>query len=176
MRTVGGKGGFHCPGMFIPPFPSFRVGLCTAMPQKQPLPPLGGSVQEIFIHTYIDMYKHALSSKKEARLIAPLKAKQVGRSGASVTGRLCMCLACWDVFSLGRLEPAMLPTEHNTVMILSSAGFIGQCVGCGDMFNQHSCKGGLDLMSVVPSLDCVFSVCVCVCVYVNGSQPSLWCV
>lgn len=42
------------------------------------------------------------------------------------------------------------PSVCNTVIILSTAHFIGQCVGWRDVFNQLSCRGGLDLMSVVP--------------------------
>lgn len=83
MSTVGGKGGSHCPGMFISstPPPSFRVGLCSAMPQKQPLPPLGGSAEEIFIHTYT----HAQTGiiLKRSQVDCSLKAQRVGGSGAA---------------------------------------------------------------------------------------------
>lgn len=41
--------------------------------------------------------------------------------------------------------------------------FIGHYVGLRNMFNQLSCSGGLDLMTVVPSLACVL---VCACVFV----------
>lgn len=85
MSTAGGKGGSHCPGMFIFPPPSFKAGLCSAMVPKQPLPPLGGSVEEIFIHTYTHVQTGIILLIR-SQVDCSLKAQRVGGSGATAAG------------------------------------------------------------------------------------------
>lgn len=146
--------------VYPPPLPpSFRSGLCSAMLQKQPLPPSGGSVKEIFIHTYTHVQTGIIRLIR-SRVDCSPKAGRVGGSGATALG-CCTSVSLGGLGSLGSLEPVMLPVSATQSSSLSTADFIGQCVGCREVFNQLSCRGGLDLMSVFPSLDCC--VCVCVC-------------
>lgn len=64
----------------------------------------------------------------------------------------------------GAAAAVMLPSKQITVIIFSTEDFIEQCVGCRNMFNQLSYRGGLDLMAVVPSFDCLcVPVHVCLC-------------
>lgn len=72
MNTVGGKGGFHFPGILISPNqPSFKAGLCGSMPPKQPLPPCGGSLKEMYIHTHPHVQTVATSVMRSQMLLPP---------------------------------------------------------------------------------------------------------
>lgn len=172
MSTAGGEGGSHCPGMFIFPPPAFIQGrIMQHHGSEATFAPTwrvcGGN-----IHTYIYTCtnRHYLPNKKPGWL---LPQGMASRWKWSRCGRvLYFSLTRWAGLS-GKAGASDAPSVCNAVIILSTAHFIGQCVGCRNMFNQLSCRGGLDLMSVVPSLACV-CVCmrVCVCAWM---APSLCC-
>lgn len=62
----------------------------------------------------------------------------------------------------GKTGASDAPSERSTVIIFSTANFIGLCVGCRNVFNQLSYRGGLDLIADISSPDWA-CVCACLC-------------
>lgn len=93
--------------VYLPPPPSFKTRLCSAMVPKQPLPPLGGSVEEIFIHTYTHVQPGIILLIR-SEVDCSLKAQRGGGSGAAAAA-CCTSVSLAELGSLGSLEPVMLP-------------------------------------------------------------------
>lgn len=165
MSTAGGKGGSHCPGMFIPPptaaFIHVWIMQCHASEATF------ASVWRVCEGNF-HSYTYTCTNRHYPGIDCSPRAQQVGGSGATASG-CCTSVSLGGLGSLGSLEPVMLPVSAAQSSSLGTTDFIGQCVGFREVFNQLNCRGGLDLVSVFPRLDCV---CVCACVY--GSQPLPW--
>lgn len=93
--------------VYPPPPPSFRAGLCGTMAQKQPLPPLGGSAEEIFIHTCTHVQTGIILLIR-SQVDCSLKVWRGGGSGAAAAG-CCNEVSLAGLGSQRRLEPVMLP-------------------------------------------------------------------
>lgn len=103
-------------------------------------------MKEIFIHTYTHVQTGIILLISSQVDCSP-KARRVGGSGAAASG-CCTSVSLGGLGSLGSLEPVMLPASATQSSSLGTTDFIGQCVGCREVFNQLNCRGGLDLVSV----------------------------
>ncbi len=124
------------------------------------MPRLGGSAEEIFIHTYTHVQTSFILLIR-SQVDCSLKVWRVGGSGAAAAG-CCNAVSLTGLGSLKEPEPVMLPV-CNTVIILSTALLLGSVWVVETCLINSAVGEVLTSCQWFPALIVCVCVCVCVC-------------